>query len=89
MDRDFRQVGRLGTELIRLAVSTANARGCQTFLAHVQMQNVPLFRRLHWQVLDEVDLHGVRHARMQADLAAYPPCVDPVQGWYMMPGRRA
>jgi hypothetical protein len=24
------------------------------FLAHVQSQNEPLFRRLHWQTLDEV-----------------------------------
>lgn len=82
VDRDFRAVGRLGAELIRLAVCTANARGCQTFLAHVQAQNVPLFRRLHWRVLGEVMLHGVPHARMQADLAKYPPCPDPVAGWY-------
>lgn len=83
--REFRQVGRLGAELIRLAVSTANGRGCDRFLAHVQGQNVPLFRRLHWQVLDEVMLHGVRHARMQADLDRYPPCADPVAGAFHMP----
>ena len=82
VDRDFRSVGRLGAELIRLAVCTANARGCERFLANVQMQNVILFRRLHWNVLDEIDLHGVPHAVMQADLCYYPPCADPVQGWY-------
>ena len=89
VDRDFRQVGRLGTELIRLAVCSANARGCDTFLAHVQIQNVPLFRRLQWAVLEEVDLHGVRHARMSADLDYYPPCIDPTAGWFMKPGHGA
>lgn len=49
VDSDFRHVGRLGAELIRLAVCTANARGCDRFLAHVQRQNVVLFRRLHWR----------------------------------------
>jgi len=76
-----RRVGRLGAELIRLAVSTANGRGCRQFLAHVQSQNVPLFRRLHWQVLEEVTLHGAPHARMQADLAFYPPISDPAVRW--------
>ncbi|MEJ2001938.1 MAG: GNAT family N-acetyltransferase [Maritimibacter sp.] len=89
VDERFRQVGRLGSELIRLAVCTANARGCDTFLAHVQMQNVPLFRRLKWTVLDEVNLHGVPHAKMSADLSFYPPCDDPASGWFMKPGRRA
>ena len=82
VDRDFRAISRLGVELIRLAVRTARARGCKTFLAHVQMQNVPMFRRLHWQDIEEVSLHGVPHMRMRADLAAYPPCPDPVVGWY-------
>ena len=89
VDSAFRQVGRLGAELIRLAVGTANARGCHTFLAHVQKQNVPLFRRLKWTVLEEVELHGVPHARMAADLSFYPPCADPTAGWFMKPGRRA
>lgn len=88
VDSDFRQVGRLGSELIRLAVRTANARGCDTFLAHVQKQNVPLFRRLRWSVVGEVTLHGVPHARMRADLSYYPPCDDPVSGWFLMPGKR-
>ncbi|MEM8553656.1 MAG: MSMEG_0567/Sll0786 family nitrogen starvation N-acetyltransferase [Pseudomonadota bacterium] len=79
---DFRAVGRLGAELIRLAVSTANARGCDRFLAHVQMQNVTLFRRLRWRPVEEVSLHGVPHMKMEADLAHYPPCADPVSGWY-------
>jgi len=71
--RDFRRIGRLGAELIRLAVCTAAARGCDSFLAHVQAQNVPIFRRLHWHSLREVELHGRPHQLMQADLAHYPP----------------
>ena len=82
VDRDFRAVSRLGTELIRLAVCTANARGCDTFLAHVQMQNVPLFEKLHWTSLEEVAIHGTPHMKMQVDPTQYPPCADPVAGWY-------
>ena len=39
----FRSHGRLGATLIRLAVSSARARGCRIFLAHVQAQNQKLF----------------------------------------------
>lgn len=87
VDRDFRRIGQLGAELIRLAVSTANARGCDRFFAHVQIQNVPLFRRLHWDVVGETLLHGVPHARMVADLDHYPPCEDPASGWYRLARR--
>lgn len=82
-------MGRLGSELIRLAVRTAHARGCQTFLAHVQKQNAPLFRRLRWKPLAEIDLHGAAHLKMQADLAAYPPFARPEEGWYHLISRRA
>ncbi|WP_417721815.1 MSMEG_0567/Sll0786 family nitrogen starvation N-acetyltransferase [Salipiger sp.] len=85
VDADFRAVGRLGAELIRLAVCTATARGCTRFLAHVQMQNVTLFRRLRWTPLEQVDLHGTPHMRMEAQLTHYPPCADPVAGWYHKP----
>ena len=78
---EFRKAGRLGAELIRLAVSTAHGRGCETFLAHVQRQNVPLFRRMHWELIEEVELHGTAHARMRADLRFYPPFADPATGW--------
>lgn len=89
VDADFRNVGRLGAELIRLAVSTATARGCDRFLAHVQMQNVILFRRLRWKPLEEITIHGTPHMKMEADLGRYPPCPDPVAGWYhRAPGRR-
>ncbi len=84
----YRRVGRLGAELIRLAVGTAHARGCETFLAHVQMQNVALFEKLNWVALDEHDLHGHPHKKMQADLAAYPPVTDPARGWLALTARR-
>jgi putative N-acetyltransferase (TIGR04045 family) len=81
--RDWRLHGRLGSTLIRLAVSSAHALGCREFLAHVQAQNVPLFRRLHWQVRDEMVLHGRVHALMQADLTHYPPCDSPYAGFVL------
>lgn len=77
----YRKIGPLGASLIRLAVSSAHARGCQRFYATVQSQNVLLFRRLHWTTLDEVDLCGRPHHRMQADLAYYPPIADPETGF--------
>jgi putative N-acetyltransferase (TIGR04045 family) len=85
--RAFRQSSALGTELIRLAVSSAHALGCREFLAHVQAQNVPLFERLHWQVLDEMVLHGRMHALMRADLAHYSPCDTPYAGFVVSPRR--
>lgn len=82
VDPAYRHIGKLGAELIRLAVSTANARGCNIFLANVQKQNVLLFRRLRWKVLKEIELKGVKHAHMHADLTYYPPIMNPVTGWY-------
>lgn len=76
---DWRRVGKLGSELIRLAVGTAHAQGAREFHAHVQMQNVALFQRLHWTMTAEVALHGHPHAHMLADLAHYPPV--PAIGW--------
>ena len=77
----FRNHSRLGATLIRLAVSSAQALGCRTFLAHVQSQNVPLFERLNWRSLKEEMLHGRPHHLMQADLNAYPACHDTVSGF--------
>jgi putative N-acetyltransferase (TIGR04045 family) len=77
----FRHHARLGSALIRLAVSSAHARGAALFLAHVQQQNEALFHRLHWQTLRPLTLHGRPHRLMQADLAHYPPCLDPVTGF--------
>ncbi|MDC0737833.1 GNAT family N-acetyltransferase [Cognatishimia sp. SS12] len=86
--KSHRRMGRLGAELIRLAVCTAHGRGCERFLAQVQLQNVPLFKRLRWAPLREIEVHGVRHMEMQADLAAYPPIPDPFCGWKALAPRR-
>lgn len=77
---DFRRIGALGATLIRLAVSSANAIGCHTFFANVQVQNGLLFRRLHWDVIEEFEIYGKPHLRMKADLAYYPPCPTPQTG---------
>jgi putative N-acetyltransferase (TIGR04045 family) len=81
VDAEFRRVGAIGATLIRLAVSAANAMGACEFLAHVQAQNGPLFRQMHWATLDEVTLHGRPHLKMRADLAFYPPCTAPEVGF--------
>ncbi|MEA3122388.1 MAG: hypothetical protein QOH33_1966 [Paraburkholderia sp.] len=82
----FRRHGKIGSTLIRLAVTSAHALGCKTFLAHVQSQNVPLFRRLRWDVLGEELLHGRPHHLMQAQLAHYPPCASPHAGFVVRSG---
>ena len=81
VDPAFREHGRIGATLIRLAVTSARARGCTAFLAHVQLQNVALFERLHWSAIRAVTLHGRPHALMQADLAHYAPCITPYGGF--------
>ncbi len=58
--------------LIYRAVSLANYLGCDKFSAHVQEQNVKLFERLHWKVIEGISLYGVQHYLMEADLEAYP-----------------
>jgi putative N-acetyltransferase (TIGR04045 family) len=77
----YRKVGALGAGLIRLAVSSAHARGCERFLAHVQSQNVLLFSKLHWRSLGTCDLHGRPHHHMEAELAFYPPVASPETGF--------
>jgi putative N-acetyltransferase (TIGR04045 family) len=79
--KDFRHVARLGSSLIRLAVGSARGLGCRSFLAHVQSQNVPLFERLCWRSLAVIVLHGRLHHLMAADLAHYPPCLNPETGF--------
>lgn len=85
---DYRRHGRIGATLIRLAVSSAHALGCTTFLAHVQAQNAPLFQRLHWRTLEEAIVFGRAHHVMCADLAHYPPCATPYEG-FVIDQRRA
>lgn len=77
----FRRVGSLGSGLIRLAVGSARALGAQEFYAHVQSQNRPLFERLDWTPLREIDLVGRPHWLMQANLEAYAPILAPGLGF--------
>jgi putative N-acetyltransferase (TIGR04045 family) len=76
VDAAFRTLGHVGRGLIVKAVTTAHAWKCREFLATVQPQNVPFFRRLHWRVVATIEVHGRPHMLMQADLAHYPPSVD-------------
>ena len=79
--REYRRIGAIGATLIRLAVSSAHAMGCRTFLAHVQAQNAPLFQQMNWETMAEVELHGRPHVKMRADLDFYPPCHTPEVGY--------
>lgn len=79
----YRKVGSIGSELIKLAVSSANGIGCDAFYAHVQIQNEKLFNKLHWNSLDYLEIRGVKHVFMQADLNHYPPFYAPEHGWHI------
>lgn len=80
--RDYRRSAWLGGELIEHAVRTAHARGARQFHAHVQVQNVKWFERLHWQALQAITVQGRPHVLMQADLAHYPPRLQDDIGFY-------
>ena len=69
----YHGLGALGAGLIYKAVSTANAIGCHEFLATVQHQNARFFQRLHWEPLEEMEIHGLKHVKMRADLNHYQP----------------
>lgn len=84
-----RRIGTLGPSLIKLAVSSAAARGCVCFHAEVQTQNELLFRRMHWRNLSQMELHGMPHLLMQADLAHYPPIADGQTGFHAQARRAA
>jgi putative N-acetyltransferase (TIGR04045 family) len=77
--RDFRGVAGVGPLLIRTAVGTARAWGARQFLATVQRANVPLFRRMHWRTLEELELHGRAHHLMEAALERYVPIAATLQ----------
>jgi putative N-acetyltransferase (TIGR04045 family) len=70
---DYRRGWQIGKGLIYKAVTTANAWGCNQFLATVQQQNVRFFQRLHWQSLQEITICERPHHLMEADLSFYPP----------------
>jgi putative N-acetyltransferase (TIGR04045 family) len=74
---DHRRAAQVGKGLIYKAVTTANTWGCDRFLATVQLQNVRFFQRLHWNSLEEIDLCGLTHHLMEAELDYYPPTAEP------------
>jgi putative N-acetyltransferase (TIGR04045 family) len=86
---DYRRISALGTSLIRLAVSSAHARGCKRFYAHVQVQNALMFRRLGWTTIEEIVLRGRPHHFMHADLSRYPPIADAETGFLSLPRKAA
>ena len=74
--RDFRTVGAVGRWLVQTAVGTARGWGAQQFRATVQRSNVAFFRRLRWRSLEELELHGLAHHLMEAELACYPEIAE-------------
>lgn len=70
--QEYRRHRGLGTALVNAAVSHAKELGCRRFLANIQAANEAYFRRIHWQRLYELQVHGQPHVRMQAQLQAYP-----------------
>ena len=64
--------GRVGSHLVKFAVSTAKSRGCKKFLAYIQPNNVKFFQRLNWISLGEpVTYQGLPHQLMEANLEFY------------------
>jgi putative N-acetyltransferase (TIGR04045 family) len=85
VSKPYRRLGAVGAALIRLAVSSAHARGCHTFLGNIQSQNAELFHHMHWRTLQEIELYGKPHHMMQADLNHYPPFTKPEIGFLSLP----
>lgn len=72
----FRRHNQIGKGLIWKAVTTAHGWGCDRFLATVQIQNVRFFQRLHWSSVDELEVQGIPHHLMEADLRYYLPSME-------------
>jgi len=85
VEKSYRRMGAVGAGLIRLAVSSAHARGCKRFFGNVQSQNALLFQHMHWRSLGEFEQFGRPHHKMEADLAHYPPFATPETGFLSLP----
>lgn len=85
VEKSYRRMGAVGAGLIRLAVSSAHARGCKRFFGNVQSQNALLFQHMHWRSLGEFEQFGRPHHKMEADLAHYPPFTTPEIGFLSLP----
>jgi putative N-acetyltransferase (TIGR04045 family) len=75
VSRDYRRHGEVGESLIRVAVCSANARGCERFLATVQEPVVRYFERHHFRYLEPISVCGQPHALMAAELEWFPPAL--------------
>lgn len=73
VDPAYRRQGSIGDGLIRAAVCSAHALGCDTFLATVQLPVVRYFERHHFFVREYLEVCGAPHVLMQADLSFYSP----------------
>jgi len=76
VEPELRTLGSVGKWLVQTAVGTARAWGAWRFRATVQRANVPFFRRLHWQSRAEMELFGLPHHLMEANLARYQPTAE-------------
>lgn len=70
---DRRGSARVAVSLIRKAVASARAAGCERFLAHIQPQNRRLFERVGWRVLQPTMHEGRPHLLVEADLPRFAP----------------
>lgn len=72
VEPEFR-VYQLGSDLVRLAVSTAAEHGGRIMRAHIQVANVRFFQRLGWTPDGpEETYHGRPHQPMAIDLLTLP-----------------
>ena len=73
LSRCRRWAGLIGCRLVRQAENAVRQRGCQRFVAYVQLQNVHFFQHLEWKSVGEPVLqYGKAHHLMEASLAAIP-----------------
>ncbi|MEM9367294.1 MAG: MSMEG_0567/Sll0786 family nitrogen starvation N-acetyltransferase [Planctomycetota bacterium] len=61
--------------LIRKAVASAVAIGCDRFFAHIQPQNRRLFARLGWNELAFIRHENLPHLLVEADLERFDPAI--------------
>jgi len=81
--KGFRHASGLGAALIKLAVGSAKALGCEQFYAQVQAQNEALFQKLNWESHYRLQVKGREHVMMQADLSRFKSCHNPYSGYVM------
>ncbi len=69
----YRRHGVVGERLIKTAVGTARALGCETFLATVQAPNVRYFERHRFDVVEPIVVCGQPHSLMRARVDEFLP----------------